>query len=381
MIVSMMKADGQVLEIETDSGDDTVMMLKILIGSKDDSLGASPRLFFEGSELTDEEATLTAVQYWEGAKMYVVAAGEEVPLSALQPPAGVTSMGGKGKGKGRGVPLQGRKGDAPASGFQAVQIVVSGVSNEKTNGVYLPAPPHNEKPCWYKAASSEEPAEGDSKDDGERGIYYAPRQEKWFIGDELDSGGFAFAQSWGQCVIPPSTGWAGGASIKFQGEAADGDVNGSAGLTELTNLSNVEPWADQETCYNTMLKVLNNIATNPGEAKFFSLKVDNAAIQNRILKHNGARGFLEAIGFREKDGALTLPQDRHSQAAVARDMLQGFATEASYRNIQKERHAKAAEETKKEAVKPKRWAPPAGGGDEGGGSRFGKDRGMRGGGG
>merc|ERR1712048_832242 len=138
-------------------------------------------------------------------------------------------------------------------------------------------------------------------------------------------------------------------------------------------------WESQEICYVTMLKVLGNIAANPGEPKFCSIKIENAAIQNKILKHNGARAFLEAVGFRENAGALVLPTERSAQAKAAHDFLQGYANEAKYHQIRKERHAKAAEEAKKEAAKPKRPVPNAGDGDNDR-PRFGGDR-MRGGGG
>lgn len=99
------------------------------------------------------------------------------------------------------------------------------------------------------------------------------------------------------------------------------------------------------------------MVANPTEAKFFSIKLENAAIQKRILRFDGARGFLDAVGFREKDGVLSLPMDRVAQAKSAHELLQGFGNDAQYQHIRKERHAKAAEEAKKEAARPKARGP------------------------
>merc|ERR1711865_1233768 len=117
----------------------------------------------------------------------------------------------------------------------------------------------------------------------------------------------------------------------------------------MEKLAKIDPWADQEVCYVTMLKVLGNIVANPTEGKFFSLKIENAAIQKKILSHDGARGFLEALGFRENAGALVLPLDHHGDAKLGQDVLQGFANEKAYLNVRKARQAVAAEEMKKEA--------------------------------
>jgi len=173
-----------------------------------------------------------------------------------------------------------------------------------------------------------------------------------------------------------ATNWNNGTIVEFQSVAPSGDIDAKAGLEALAKLSQTTAWADQELCYVTMLKVLGNIAANPGEPKFMSLKIDNAAIQNKILRFAGARDFLEALGFREEGGALVLPPNCSANAKLGHEMLQGHANEANYHQIRKERHAKAAEEMKKEAARPKRFAPSAAdGGDSG--SRFGKDRGPQ----
>lgn len=287
----------------------------------------------------------------------------------------------EGKGAGKGAD---RPGSVPSEGFLAVKICVSKCTNELTNGIYLPAKPYSGKPVWHKAASEDEPMDGaESKDRGERFIYYSERGEKWFVGDALEEGGFSFVLSPGKAVVPPADGWYNGTSLDFEGEAKEGAVAAAAALIEMTKLGKIEPWADQEICYVTMLKVLNNIVANPTESKFFSLKIENQAIQNKILRHDGARGFLEAVGFREDGGALVLPMDRSAHAKMAHEVLQGFANEMQYQSIRKERHAVAAEEAKKEAERKKyeRPAPQgqSGYGGGGGGGRMGGP--MRGGGG
>merc|ERR1719221_265003 len=102
-------------------------------------------------------------------------------------------------------------------------------------------------------------------------------------------------------------------------------MNVPAALAQLPRLGEIEPWEDQEACFVTMVKLLGNVASNPGEAKFCSLKLENAALQKKVWRFGGARGYLEATGFREAaDGsALVLPTDRHAQAKMAMDMLQG----------------------------------------------------------
>eukprot|EP00931_Biecheleriopsis_adriatica_P067744 TRINITY_DN41809_c0_g1_i1.p1 TRINITY_DN41809_c0_g1~~TRINITY_DN41809_c0_g1_i1.p1 ORF type:complete len:309 (-),score=81.42 TRINITY_DN41809_c0_g1_i1:144-1028(-) len=262
---------------------------------------------------------------------------------------GVTVIG-KGAGKGD---LSKRPGVAPTTGFQAVQVVISGCSNEPANGIYLPAVPYAEKPVWHKAGT--EASDDESKDTGDRFLYFSQKIERWYIGDALEEGGFTFVPAAGQCFMPPARGWNSGTNVQFQATTPDGDLDAPAALRALDQLSEVEPWADQELCYVTMLKVLGNIVANPGEAKFSSLKIENPAIQNKILRFNGARAFLEATGFRENAGALVLPLDRHQQAKLSQEMLQSFANECNYQNIRKERHAKAREAAKEEEEKAS-WA-------------------------
>jgi len=370
MKVLVRALNGETLDFDVDSAE-PMSTLKCLIESVQPDLGTAGSMQFtlKGQVLTDDNVSLNDVQYQEGDTL--VLGGAVVPEAA--PSCGMIKIG-----QGPKVPLTGRPGAAPSVGLQAVQITVSDCTNAKCNGVYLPAAPHSGKPVWYKAPSEEEmvvDGESASKDRGERVIYFRTKEEKWFIGDDLDAGGFTFVHSAGQSPMPPLRGWYNKTVLEVQiSGISDGDLNPPAVLSALASLNEIQPWADQETCYVTMLKVLGNIAANPGEAKFCSLKVENAAIQNKILRFNGARGFLEAAGFRESAGALVLPTERGAQAKMAHELLQGHANDANYENIRKERAAKAAEEIKKEAAKPK--ARTYGGGKEesGGGPRFGQDR-------
>lgn len=251
--------------------------------------------------------------------------------------------------------LRVRSGEAPTEGFQACQIVVSECTNAGCNGTYLPAVPYDGKPVWHKPPGDvvveEAPAEGEeakSKDSGERFLYFSPKVERWFIGDELEEGGFTCVPSCGKCIVPPFKGWQKSAVLEAKAPTADGGINAAVALKELPKLRAIEPWEDQEACYVTMLKVLANIFNNPGEAKFCSLKIENPAIQKKILRHDGARGYFEAVGFREDSGCLILPTDRSGQAKLAHQLLEGFGTEAQYDNIRAERHKKALDEKKKE---------------------------------
>mmetsp|Transcript_89133 Transcript_89133/g.260569 ORF Transcript_89133/g.260569 Transcript_89133/m.260569 type:complete len:380 (-) Transcript_89133:210-1349(-) len=372
MKVVVQTAKGEAMDFDLDSSD-SVATLKCLIESVNPDLGPADTYKFtlNGKVLPDDDSSFGDVQYREGDVMFLgePGAGE----ASTDAPMAVAEGNGA---------VKGRHGPVPTSGFQAVQITVSKCTNEKTNGVYFPAVPYNGRAVWHKSPSEdedmkeEEGAEGaapKSKDNGERIIYFSEKSERWYIGDAVEEGGFSFAPSSGHSLMPPLRNWHGGAVVEFQSTTSDGDINAPVALTELAKLSEVEPWEDQELCYMTMLKVLGNIAANPGEAKYFSLKIDNAAIQNKILKFNGARGYLEAVGFRENSGALALPLDRSAQAKMAHDMLQGYATEVKYQQIRKERHAKAAEESKKEADRMKYVRkPPAHEEGGGGGQRFGR---------
>lgn len=374
---------AETLDFDVDAAD-PLSTLKCLVEAAKPDLGsaASIQLTFKGTVLADDGATFGDLQCQEGDVLEAAFTMGAISLTkaamASKKPAGGYD----------------RTGAVPTIGFEAVRIIVSKCSNEGCNGVYLPTNPYAGKPVWYKAAAEEQAeaevatekvAGAESKDLGERLLYYSVDAEKWFIGDALEEGGFTFAASPGKFDMPCLKGWYNGTVLEFESDASEGVLNASAALKELLNLSSVEPWADQEVCYVTMLKVLGNIVANPTEAKFFSLKIENPAIQNKILRHNGARGYLEALGFGENAGALVLPVSQAEQAKAGHAMLQGYANEALFQNIRKERIAKANEEVaiaEKEAKLARRFAPPpgagGGGGGGGGGKGGGPGRGMRG---
>ena len=69
------------------------------------------------------------------------------------------------------------------------------------------------------------------------------------------------------------------------------------------------------TCFKTLLLYLGNIAKNPSEEKFRTLKLSNGAFQKRVDNCDGGRLFLETFGFQldEGGGTLTLPADQVDQ--------------------------------------------------------------------
>lgn len=287
----------------------------------------------------------------------------------------VTSIGG-GKAAGRGADLKDRPGSAPNDSFQACQLAVANCTDENSNGLYLPAVPYAGKPVWQKTVDNAGREDETSMDTGsERFIYYSEKAERWYIGDALEEGGFTYVQSPGKSPVPPLQGWQKNATVTVAGCGNGSGIKFAAALMELQKLLEISPWEDQELCYVTMLKLLGNIGSHPGEAKFCSVKIENPAIQNKILRFAGARQFFEAIGFCEESGSLVFPTDGSAQAKMACELLEGFANEAQYNHIRKERHAKAAEVARKEAEKDG-WAQgrakaaakaaSAGGGDGGG---------------
>merc|ERR550532_2266796 len=84
-------------------------------------------------------------------------------------------------------------------------------------------------------------------------------------------------------------------------------------------------WVKQETCYLTMMKLLDNIISHPGEEKFRRLKTSNAALRAKVFDVPGALEFLQAAGFSEVaggDGVVALAQDREAALPGIREALQ-----------------------------------------------------------
>lgn len=56
---------------------------------------------------------------------------------------------------------------------------------------------------------------------------------------------------------------------------------------------------DDKTCFQTLLKMLGNVANNPTEAKFRRIRLENAAVKARVGQYADAVDFLCLAGFRK----------------------------------------------------------------------------------
>ena len=94
-----------------------------------------------------------------------------------------------------------------------------------------------------------------------------------------------------------------------------------AALAKITNdnvdtvagnryLLRVVPAGLVEGAVKVLVKVLGNIVTNPGEAKFRRLKKTNKMVEGKLLPCRGAVQLLIACGFRSADGVLSLADDK-----------------------------------------------------------------------
>ncbi|GIL81998.1 hypothetical protein Vretimale_1559 [Volvox reticuliferus] len=61
-----------------------------------------------------------------------------------------------------------------------------------------------------------------------------------------------------------------------------------------------------KTACATMMRYLGNIAANPGEEKFRTIRLANAAFQQRVSSLPGAINFLVTCGFEKTDDALVM---------------------------------------------------------------------------
>jgi len=79
-------------------------------------------------------------------------------------------------------------------------------------------------------------------------------------------------------------------------------------------------------CLETIGKILSNIETHPGEAKYRSLRKGNAAIQEKIIDVPGGENFLLIVGFEASsatgESILTLQADE-SKVTGAVEMVAG----------------------------------------------------------
>ncbi len=67
----------------------------------------------------------------------------------------------------------------------------------------------------------------------------------------------------------------------------------------LVELKKQHPGEDARvtTCFQTLLKMVGNVARAPGEAKFRSVRLSNPVILEKVLSLDGSIQFLEAVGF------------------------------------------------------------------------------------
>jgi len=70
-----------------------------------------------------------------------------------------------------------------------------------------------------------------------------------------------------------------------------------------------------KTCFETLLKIVANVGTNPTEPKFRRLRLANAALDSRVFSVPGALDFLGLAGFAREAGEggealLVLPEGR-----------------------------------------------------------------------
>lgn len=63
------------------------------------------------------------------------------------------------------------------------------------------------------------------------------------------------------------------------------------------------------TAFQTLQKIIGNIVAMPENPKYRTIKLDNAAIQDRIGRFCEALEFLRTAGFEDSDGMMTLSQD------------------------------------------------------------------------
>mmetsp|Transcript_18374 Transcript_18374/g.43092 ORF Transcript_18374/g.43092 Transcript_18374/m.43092 type:complete len:205 (-) Transcript_18374:78-692(-) len=130
------------------------------------------------------------------------------------------------------------------------------------------------------------------------------------------------------------------------------------------------PWEKQETCYITLLKVLNNILEHPAEAKFRHLKTSNAALRAKVFDLPGAKEFFLSCGFTEEEGGEVLkspvggsptrscslvqdcPAGQEAKIAAARDCLKKHADDEKMKELRRQRDVKIAEEKAKSKRDP-----------------------------
>lgn len=67
----------------------------------------------------------------------------------------------------------------------------------------------------------------------------------------------------------------------------------------LVELKKQHPGEDARvtTCFQTLLKMVGNVARAPGEGKYRSIRMSNPVILEKVLSLDGSVQFLQAVGF------------------------------------------------------------------------------------
>ena len=96
---------------------------------------------------------------------------------------------------------------------------------------------------------------------------------------------------------------------------------------------------DGGVALKTLLAYIKNIADNPAEEKFRSIKLDNKAYKTRIGPVVGGNGLLKAVGFvkNDEEGKWELTSDRVDGALLSEvkrkleSAIQAYEVEGSLR--------------------------------------------------
>ena len=95
---------------------------------------------------------------------------------------------------------------------------------------------------------------------------------------------------------------------------------------------------DYDDCTATMTKMITNIISNPGEAKYRRIRTDNPKFASRVYSQKGAPEFFQHVGFKKhvEEGFIVLPEG--ADLALLQRGVDALAAQKA---------ARAAEETRK----------------------------------
>ncbi|CAE7288299.1 PNGase [Symbiodinium pilosum] len=89
----------------------------------------------------------------------------------------------------------------------------------------------------------------------------------------------------------------------------DGSISAQASSSRLVELRNALGSSEEaRLCLTTLRKLLSNVAADPRNPKFRSVKRDNKAIQQKILDVPGGEELMIAVGFESSGETLMLPE-------------------------------------------------------------------------